>query len=58
LQADLEIWMESCNAERTQSGKYCYRKAPLQTFIESAKLALDKQLDRFAPAAEPLAAAA
>ncbi len=36
----------SHNAERTHSGKYCYGKTPLQTFIESAPLAHDKQLDR------------
>ena len=32
---------ESCNAERTRTGKYCYGKTPLQTFIESATLAYD-----------------
>lgn len=58
LQADVDVWMESYNAERTHSGKYCYGKTPLQTFIESATLAFDKQLDRFAPAAEPVAATA
>jgi len=58
LQADVDAWMESYNAERTHSGKYCYGKTPLQTFLESATLALDKQLDRLAPAAEPVAATA
>jgi transposase InsO family protein len=58
LQADVDVWMEGYNAERTHSGKYCYGKTPLQTFLESAKLALDKQLDRFAPTTEPVAASA
>jgi len=58
LQADVDVWMESYNAERTHSGKYCYGKTPLQTFMESATLALDKQLDRFAPATEPVVATA
>jgi transposase InsO family protein len=49
LQADVDAWMESYNAERTHSGKYCYGKTPLQTFIESATLAYDKQLDRISP---------
>src|SRR6478609_8588738 len=49
LQLDLDAWMESYNAERTHSGKYCYGKTPLQTFIESATLAYDKQLDRIQP---------
>ena len=58
LQADVDLWMESYNAERTHSGKYCYGKTPLQTFLESATLALAKQLDRFAPTADPIAATA
>jgi transposase InsO family protein len=58
LQADVDTWMESYNAERTHSGKYCYGKTPLQTFIEAAPLAHSKQLDRmhhsFDPALEVL----
>jgi hypothetical protein len=50
--------MESYNAERTHSGKYCHGKTPLQTFIESAALAYDKQLDRIKPTSEPVTAAA
>ena len=49
LQVDVDAWMQSYNAERTHSGKYCYGKTPLQTFIESATLAYDKQLDRMQP---------
>jgi hypothetical protein len=49
LQADVDAWMQSYNAERTHSGKYCYGKTPLQTFIESATLAYAKQLDRMQP---------
>jgi transposase InsO family protein len=58
LQADVDAWMEGYNAERTHSGKYCYGKTPLQTFIESATLAYDKQLDRIPPTSEPVTAAA
>lgn len=58
LQADLDAWMELYNAERTHSGKYCYGKTPLQTFIESAPLAYDKQLDRIQPTSEPASKAA
>ena len=54
LQADVDIWMESYNAERTHSGKYCYGKTPLQTFIESAPLAYDKQLNRIMPTVPPV----
>jgi transposase InsO family protein len=52
IQADVDAWMESYNAERTHSGKYCYGKTPMQTFIESAKLAYDRQLDRIQPISE------
>jgi len=52
LQADADAWVESYNAERAHSGKYCYGKTPLQTFIESATLATDKQLDRIGPTSE------
>lgn len=57
LQADVDAWIESYNAERTHSGKYCYGKTPLQTFIESATLAYDKQLDRIQPTTEPASTA-
>jgi transposase InsO family protein len=53
LQADVDTWMESYNAERTHSGKYCYGKTPLQTFIEAAPLAYSKQLDRMHQTSEP-----
>ena len=53
IQADVDAWMESYNAERTHSGKYCYGKTPMQTFVESAKLAYDRQLDRIQPTSEP-----
>jgi len=52
LQADLDEWIERYNAERTHSGKHCYGKTPMQTFIEAAPLALAKQLHlQHAPAA-------
>lgn len=48
LQADLDAWMDLYNAERTHSGKYCYGKTPMQTFLDSKKLSDEKQLDRTA----------
>jgi transposase InsO family protein len=53
LQADVDAWMESYNAERMHSGKYCYGKTPLQTFIEAAPLAHSKQLDRMHHSSDP-----
>lgn len=58
LQADVNVWMQSYNAERAHSGKHCYGKTPLQTFIESATLALSKQLDRMHPTSNTVAVAA
>jgi len=53
LQRDVDSWVESYNAERTHTGKYCYGKTPLQTFIDSAKLAYDRDLARIQPTSEP-----
>ena len=45
LQADLDDWMEYYNNERTHSGRYCYGKTPMATFLESLPLAKEKVLD-------------
>ncbi len=42
LQLDLDIWLEYFNNERPHSGKYCYGKTPMQTFLDSKKLAVEK----------------
>jgi hypothetical protein len=39
LQADLDIWLNKYNSERTHTGRYCYGKTPLKTFNDSVKLA-------------------
>jgi hypothetical protein len=46
LPVDVDAWIETYNCERTHSGKYCYGKTPMQTFLDSASLAYDEQLDR------------
>ena len=46
LQQDLDQWVEWYNQQRPHSGRYCYGKTPWQTFTESKKLALAKQLER------------
>jgi transposase InsO family protein len=53
LQRDVDVWMESGSAERSRTGKYCYDKTRLQTFIDSAKLAYDRDLARIQPTSEP-----
>jgi transposase InsO family protein len=46
LQSDVDRWVESYNSERTHSGKYCYGKTPMQTFLDSKHLAKEKALDQ------------
>lgn len=46
LQTDVDAWIHTYNHDRPHSGRYCYGKTPMQTFLESKKLALDKQLDQ------------
>jgi len=46
LQADLDDWIQEYNRERAHSGKYCFGKTPLQTFLDSKQLAQEKMLDR------------
>lgn len=46
LQEDAEKWLLEYNEERTHSGKYCFGKTPIRTFLESKHLAQEKMLDR------------
>ena len=45
MQKDLDQWMAYYNNERTHSGKYCYGKTPMQTFLDSKHLAKEKRID-------------
>ncbi|PPL00341.1 IS481 family transposase [Parapedobacter indicus] len=45
LQHDLDKWMAYYNNERTHTGKYCYGKTPMQTFVQSKPLAHEKLLE-------------
>ena len=45
LQSDLDEWIREYNSERTHSGKYCYGKTPMQTFLESKHIADEKNID-------------
>lgn len=49
LQTDVDAWVDSYNRERTHSGKHCFGKTPLQTFLDAKPLAIAKQLDRTMP---------
>jgi hypothetical protein len=48
LQADLDRWLEEYNEHRPHSGKYCFGKTPLRTFVDSRHLAHEKELDHWA----------
>ena len=53
LQGDLDKWMNHYNTERTHSGKYCFGKTPMHTFIDSIPLAKQKLLETLAQDAFP-----
>ena len=45
LQEDLDEWIKEYNVERTHTGKYCFGKTPMQTFLDSKNIAMEKILD-------------
>lgn len=45
LQKDLDEWLEYYNKTRTHSGKYCFGKTPLETFLDSLQMAKEKLLN-------------
>ena len=45
LQTDLDEWIKHYNEERPHTGKYCFGKTPMETFLDSKHLAKEKQLD-------------
>ena len=46
LQADLDNWLDEYNQSRPHSGKYCFGKTPMQTFLDSVSLAKEKMLNQ------------
>ena len=38
IQADLDDFMKTYNADRTNQGKYCQGRTPLQTFLDGLEL--------------------
>ena len=45
IQEDLDRWVVEYNNERPHTGKHCYGKTPMQTFLDSIHLAKEKMLD-------------
>ena len=58
LQQDLDEWINEYNNERTHSGKYCYGKTPIQTFLDTKHLAKEKMLDTLLDTSDQLASGA
>jgi transposase InsO family protein len=58
LQKDLDEWINEYNTERTHSGKYCYGKTPMQTFLDTKHLAKEKMLDTLLDTSDKLASVA
>ncbi len=46
LQKDADNWILEYKVERTHSGRYCFGKTPMQTFLDSKRLAQEKMLDK------------
>lgn len=44
LQNDADEWLKTYNEERPHSGKYCYGKTPMQTFLDAKHIALEKNI--------------
>jgi hypothetical protein len=46
LQQDVDDWVDSYNCTRPHSGRYCYGKTPMQTFLDSKQIVQQKMLER------------
>ena len=44
LQIDIDLWLNKYNTQRTHSGRHCYGKTPMQTFLDSKHIALEKNI--------------
>ena len=45
LQEDLDAWLEEYNTQRPHTGRYCFGKTPMQTFLDALPLAKEKLLN-------------
>jgi len=44
LQKDADEWIKEYNEERSHSGRYCFGKTPMQTFLDTLVLAKEKMI--------------
>jgi transposase InsO family protein len=54
LQSDLDQWLDYYNTQRPHSGRYCFGKPPMQTFLDSIDLAKEKMVHELYSKAEEL----
>jgi transposase InsO family protein len=54
LQTDVDAWIDYYNTQRPHSGRFCFGKTPMQTFLDAKQIAIDKQaIGEFPPPAVP-----
>ena len=44
LQVDLDAWLSDYNEKRPHSGRYCYGKTPMQTFLDAIPMTREKMI--------------
>ena len=44
IQTDVDYWIDNYNNQRPHSGKHCYGKTPMQTFLDAKDLAKEKNI--------------
>jgi transposase InsO family protein len=44
LPNDLDLWVRSYNEERPHQGRWCFGKAPMQTFLDATPIAKEKMI--------------
>ena len=44
LQVDLDAWLGEYNEKRPHSGRYCYGKTPMQTFLDAIPMTKEKMI--------------
>jgi hypothetical protein len=44
LQRDADQWIDENNEGRPHSGRYCFGKTPMQTFLDSLELAKERMI--------------
>ena len=54
LQTDMDEWLKKYNIYRPHSGRYCYGKTPMQTFLDAKHVALEKNIGNISEQSDSL----